>query len=147
MNTINVNTKESQSQITEKWRKTGLLDELDESKADDCANSLEKTAQLLINDYDGCGWTKETGDTTKNDIDKLYDKEAGFFAGVALPIVRRLYSEDVQIPKIEWLYEDLKLFLRSKHQLYKDLTEYNIALDGEAEFCGMYVENLVSRLR
>ena len=147
MNTIDINKKETQEQRTNKWKKTGLLDELSESKVDECANSLEITAQLLINDYGECGWTKETGETTKNDIDHLYNEKAGFFAGISLPVVRRLYSENVQIPDMKWVYEDLKSFLKSKHQLFKDLTENSINIDGEAEFCEMYVKNVVSRLR
>lgn len=146
MNVIELNKKETQEDRTNKWKKTGLLDELPESKVDECANSLEITAQLLINDYGECGWTKETGETTKNDIDNLYNEKAGFFAGISLPIVRRLYSENVQIPDMKWLYEDLKSFLKSKHQLFKALTENSITLDGEAEFCEMYVKNVVSRL-
>jgi hypothetical protein len=148
MNTINVNTKESRSQMTEKWRKTGLLDELDESKAADCAESLEIMAKLLVEEYGKNGYSAKANnlDGVKCDIDTLYSENGGWFAGVALPIVRRMYSENVAVPDSKWLYEDLKSFLTSKHQLFKDMKECSIAGDTEAEMCELYVKDIVARL-
>lgn len=133
--------------ITEKWEKTGLLNELDESKVDACAKYLERTAQFLIEDYDNHGYNEaKDRKSVKNDIDQLYDEDGGWFAGISLPVARRIYGEIDSPPNPKWLYYDLKLFLTSKHQLFKDIKECSIAGDTEPEMCELYVKDLVARL-
>ena len=125
------------NEITKKWEKTGLLQELDDFNKNKCAFSLEEAAQLLI------GEMKEY----IKEIDKEYCKGGdGFFAGTVLPIVRRMYDNDVLQEKapsvdIKWLILDYYEYCKNNRLLFNDLNSY-IAMDGEAEFVCLYVEKL-----
>jgi hypothetical protein len=125
------------SKITTRWDKTGLLDGLDdEFYRDECAASLEKTVQFIINDFK---------DLVKR-VNNLYGND--WFAGIILAVVRLLYNTDGGIPEqapyvdIRILIGDCVRFCMTNYNLYKNLNNI-IALDGEAEFCQLYVKHFV----
>lgn len=125
------------TEITNKWEKTGLLEGLNEFNRNKCATSLETTAVFLM------------GDLRKyiKVIDKLYDSD-GFFAGSVLPVIRRLYSEGEGMPEkaptldIRTVMDDYYRFCLSKRELYKDLKN-TPACDTDAEFCNLYMHHIV----
>jgi hypothetical protein len=107
------------NEIVEKWEKTHLLDELSASKKTNCAISLEEMAQLILRKAKQIKEEKE-----KRVIQEL--------AGELLPIVRRLYSQNIKLmPKMEQLYEDYVKFKSS---------------DIEAMIIEMYVKDYTARL-
>jgi hypothetical protein len=86
------------------------------------------------------------------EVDCVMELEDGWFAGCVLPVVRRMYSEDGGCPEIapavsvEWVIENFGEYSKRNVQLYKELNS-TIALDGEAEFCSIYILKLIPRLK
>ena len=127
--------------LTEKWEKTGLLDQLDDFNKNECAVSLNTAVDLLL------GEMKSYVDS----VDKIYYE--GYFAGTILPIIRRLYDDDIgcpeKMPKIsmKWLFEDWGSYAIKNHPLYEDLRKASyIALDAEAEYMCDYTNELALRI-
>ena len=116
--------------ITEKWRQTGLLEYLEnETQCDELALALEEMAHRLLKDV------------------PPYTKESEKFAGMILPIVRRVYEDANVRPSTEWLYNDFKKFYTDKKQLMEEWHESAInKIDAEAEFTAYYVDDVVTRL-
>ena len=129
--------------VVRKWRPTGLLEGLDENLEKRCADDLEYTAQLLINDYN---WdVNSPNNDNKHEIDELYN-EQGCFSGFILPLVRIMYGREFPIQSPMWLYYDFKKYMKENVQLLKALNT-GIAQDAEVEFINIYVEKLVERLK
>lgn len=125
------------NKIVEQWEKTHLLDELDESKKEQCALRLQEAADLLLG--------------AKNQYMKKIDEqigEEGFLAGYLFPIIRRIY-EDVELvaklPSVQWLMEDLGDYAGRMYKVCKDLERYH-DVDGGAEFVHFYMMHLKDRV-
>lgn len=114
---------------TEKWRPTGLLEDLEnETQCDELALALDNMAHRLLKDV------------------PPYTPDSERFAGMILPIVRRLYDNIHPTLPTEWLYNDFKQFYTDKKQLRQEWHETAInKIDAEAEFTAYYVDNIVSR--
>lgn len=125
------------NEITTKWEKTGLLEGLDELNKNECVASLETAFCLLSEDSNGCS----------KEIDEKYNEE-GFFPGMLLPIIRRLYNRDEGIPEkmptfnIQELMNEFYMFCLLNHQLYYDLNS-TTACDGPAEFVQLFIDEFV----
>lgn len=121
------------NKIVERWEKTHLLDQLDESKKAKCAEQLQETSELL------------TG--KKNDYMKKIDDqigEEGFLAGYILPIVRRIHEDTKlvsKLPSLEWLMEDFGSYAGRMYKVCKDMERYH-DVDGGAEFVHLYMMHL-----
>jgi len=118
------------NKITEKWRLTGLLEGLEtESRCDELALALENMAHRLLKDV------------------PPYTPDSERFAGMILPIVRRVYDEADVLPSTEWLYNDFKQFCVDKKHLKEEWEKTAMhKIDAEAEFTAYYVDNVVARL-
>jgi hypothetical protein len=93
--------------ITNKWRQTGLLENLaTESQCDELALLLENTALRLFRDNI-----------------PPYTPESQQFAGMLLPLVRRIYDTIKPIPPIDHIYDDFRLFLTEKKQSAKEIDD------------------------
>lgn len=116
--------------ITEKWRKTGILEGLEnETQCNEVASALESMEAKLIDN-------------------KPYTKESEQFVSMILPIVRRVYEEVNVMPSTEWLYNDFKQFYSDKKQLREEWYETAMhKIDAEAEFTAYYVDDVVSRFK
>ena len=126
------------SEQVERWEQTGLLEGLDDFNKNECANSLQNLVDFIL------GSKKEQMDA----VDKIYGQ--GFFSGVVIPIVRRLYETEESAAKapfvnLEWLIDDFAEFCIDKRELFLALNSY-IALDGEAEFVCLYMEYLKEKI-
>jgi len=117
------------NKITEKWRPTGLLEDLeDETQCDDLALALDNMAHRLLKDV------------------PPYTPDGRRFAGMILRIVRRLYEDIHPALPTEWLHNDFKQFYTDKKQLREDLWDAAyIKLDSECEFMTLYTDDVVSR--
>lgn len=129
------------NEITERWEKTRLLDELDDFSKNECAVSLQEAADLLVGEMNE--YMKE--------VDKAIGRD-GYFAGSILPIVRRLYGEDEEgcpekMPSLslKWLFEDFGEYIKGNVQLFNDLNTH-IALDAESEIILGYMRDLKNRM-
>lgn len=113
--------------ITKKWNGTGLLEGLDEIQKDECAAILNRVAQIVIRD--------EPEPTKK---DKTYEE----FCEFGLPMARRiydcLYPSKIKFPDIEWFVKDCSEFFNRNTELYHDLENTHMGLDGRVEMCLMY---------
>src|ERR1039458_4931242 len=90
------------NEITEKWEKTGLLKHLTEDKKVRCAISLEEMTEILIRAKD-------------KQLTEVKGKSSEDIAGTILPIVRRLYNENIELmPTMQSLYEDYIHFLNGE---------------------------------
>jgi hypothetical protein len=114
--------------ITEKWRKTGVLEDLEtETQCDELALALENMAHRLLKDV------------------PPYTPDSGF-AEMMLPIIRRLYENIHPTLPTEWLYNDFKQFYTDKKQLREEWYETAMhKIDAEAQFTAYYVDDVVSR--
>ena len=125
------------NEIVERWEKTHLLDELDESLKAKCAAHLQETADLLIG---------KKGDYMQKIDDQI--GEEGFLAGYILPIVRRIYENKkltAKVPSMEWLMEDFGEYAKGMYHVCKDLEKYH-DVDGGAEFVNLYMMHLNDKL-
>lgn len=115
---------------TEKWRKTGLLEQLDnENQCDELAYALEGMILRLFEEV------------------PPYTDESKQFSGMILPIVRRLYDAIKPFPNIHWIYDDFKRFYTEQKELKQELWETAInKIDCESEFIALYVDDVVNRL-
>jgi hypothetical protein len=118
-----------ENKITEKWRPTGLLDDLpNEITCDRVAEKLEEAGQYLI---------------TITDKDDL-------LVGIVLPSIRKVYGTlgcSGMYPTAKWLVDDCKKFMEKHKELLKELVENSyIALDGEAEFTWLYCKDVLKRI-
>ena len=100
--------------ITEKWKVTGLLDDItDETECDKLAVYLETVANRLIE-----------------------EKDSEQFTCMMIPIVRRVYDRVLpeKFPLVNWLYDDCKKWVNGHKKLLERLMNesYN-KIDGEAE--------------
>lgn len=117
------------NEVASKWEKTGLLEGLPEDQKEECSDHLENMACLLIR------YSTQSADV-------------GFFnesfAGMAIPIVRRLYDSPLRskMPDIEWLCLDFASYVK-KSKLKRE--DHYTGMDYEAELCAEYTENLVKR--
>lgn len=109
------------NELVEKWEKTGLLQELSDSKKINCAKSLEEMAQLLLK---------------KDKQLKKKSKHNSFiqsFGGELIPIVRKLYNENLKkMPSAKYLYDDYTTVVIPDRELY---------------IVTSYVNNLTSHLK
>lgn len=122
---------------TEKWRQTGLLENLNEDQCDELASTLEVMAHRLFEDVP----------PYNTSLPPRLRKESEQFASMILPIVRRLYDEVKPLPNIHWIYDDFKRFYNEKKQLRQELWETAInKIDSEAEFTALYVDDVINRL-
>jgi hypothetical protein len=97
----------------EKWKHTGLLAELEESKLESCANLLENIANILLEKCNANAPEPNIGNYTN----KAYSRKE-FVAGMLIPIGRVVYNENLKtIPTAEWLYENFVSYLQSKPML------------------------------
>lgn len=121
------------NEITQKWLATGLLDQLDESKHDEMARILDTIAIKLIADA-----------PPDNTPEKRKHEQ---FCGIVLPVARRVF-EDIEGKSLDadWLYEDFKNYYEKEGSLIKELNCY-ISQDGEAEFCLLYSELCVKKVK
>lgn len=123
------------NKITEKWKKTGLLDELpNEITCNMVAQRLEEVVQYLL--------------STIHDPPTPEEEQ---FAGMILPITRRVYETlgcSSTNLTAKWLFDDYKRFMEEKKDLLKDLMggSYN-AMDGEAEFAKLYCDGVLKRIQ
>ena len=119
------------NKITEKWRPTGLLEDLEtETQCDELALALENMVHRLLKDV------------------PPYTPDSERFAGMILPIVRRLYENIHPTLPTEWLYNDFKQFYTDKKQLREEWHETAInKIDAEAEFTAYYVDDVANRLK
>jgi hypothetical protein len=121
--------------ITEKWKSTGFLEGLQLYQHDEMASILDKTARLLIEDFDIKGIGSEP--------------EFNSIAGIVLPSVRRVFETiyPKKFPDVQWFYEDCKSY-RTKHiELLNDLTNSAcIAMTGESEFIVFYCDDVITRI-
>lgn len=111
--------------ITNKWSKTGLLDGIKSTNDRNLlASNLEKAVLKLIK-------VASKGNPQENE-----QKAATF-----LPIIRRLFdAKKVRVIKnIHPLYQKFEKFFKNNYKTMMDL-EYIHAIDGEAEFCAMFVD-------
>lgn len=115
---------------TEKWRQTGLLEQMDnEDQCNELASALEVMAHRLLEDV------------------PPYTKESEQFASMILPIVRRLYEDIKPLPNIHWIHDDFKRFYHENKELREKLWKTAInKIDSEAEFTALYVDDVVNRL-
>lgn len=121
----------------EKWRQTGLLDNLNEDQCDELASLLKVTVNRLYEDVP----------PYNTSLPPRLRKESEEFASMILPIVRRLYNEVKPVPNIHWIYDDFKRFYNEKKQLRQELWETAInKIDSEAEFTALYVDDVVNKL-
>ena len=118
------------NKITEKWKKTGLLDETEE--IDKLALLLEDLTNILIREHED-KWSK------LNLMDKIHYN--GFVACSILPTLVRLYRErnDVCPTDMKWFYEDFIKFCNNKYKDFEKLKSLH-DIDVEAEFCCFYVD-------
>lgn len=85
--------KKSTNEIVQQWKKSHLLNGLSEVKEVTCAIALEEMAQILIQNKQQL--TETYGPKNSDDI-----------CGVLLPIVRRLFSENIKLmPSMNSLFE------------------------------------------
>jgi hypothetical protein len=129
--------KITKKEITKKWDKTGLLDELNNKQKGECALVLDKIAQILVRQAEPL-----KKDTKEYNIHDRY-------CGVILPMARRIYSSiyPKKFPDIDWFMKDCKEFLDKNKDLYNELkkSSYN-ALDAEAEMVSLYVEDCIKKI-
>jgi len=107
---------------TKKWEKTGLLPNTSEDIKDELANDLEELAKLLIQKYN-----------TPNEKVKT---RGGFVAGTVLPIMVRLYNENVIHFKRPMAYE---LFL--DFEAYVD-KHGEVSIAKEIKYVKSYIKHL-----
>jgi len=115
--------------ITEKWDKTGLLDELNKKQKGECALVLDEITKVLL---------LMAEPLKKNS--KEYNKHDEY-CGFILPMARRIYSTiyPKKFPDIDWFMKDCKEFLDKNKNLYNELKKSSyIALDAEAELAHLY---------
>jgi hypothetical protein len=112
-----------------KWEKTGLLKYIKGKKKTLCANLLEDVGNLLLKKY-------QNNTTPKSEM----------ICGTILPIVRKLFNEDVKtLPTADWLYKDYINFVENHPEL-NPLNQDIIGQDYEAELCSIYTKNIVEKL-
>lgn len=109
--------------ITNKWNKTGLLNDA-KSKNDKnlLASNLERAALKLLK---------------VKDEPRIREIKAGLF----LPIVAGLfYTKKLRVIKnIHPLWLKFNKFFDKNYQVFQDLTKFH-DIDPEAEFCAMFTE-------
>lgn len=106
------------NEIIKKWEKTGLLKELSAAKKINCAISLEKMENILV---EKGKQLNEGTNTSQFFVETI--------AATLLPIIRRLYNEDIKL-------------MPSMAELYKDYLNF---LSGP--ICKAYIKDLTSRLK
>jgi hypothetical protein len=124
------------NKITQKWLLTGLLDQMDESKQNEMAKILDTIAIEVL-----------ATDPPDNNIPEKRKHEQ--FCSAIFPVVRRVFDKlnGVGFPEEKWLMEDYKCYFNENQDLYDDLiTSSYICMDGEAEFCNFYCDDVVKRL-
>lgn len=122
------------TKLTEKWKQTGLLENLTDEQSDELSPLLES----VVNEILALG-------EPKTDIER---SEREQFAGRVIPLVRRIYDEiyPKKFPDIKWLTEDFSNFTKSNQELFDNLISASyIAMDGEAEFISLYCEDFKKR--
>lgn len=121
-------------EITNKWNKTGLLDNMKEKDVNKMAVILDTIAKELVKTC-----------PPPNTPEKVKYEE---FCGTILPIARRLYDrlKGKNFPDTKWLIEDYKDYHKKNGDMIKELNSY-ISLNGEAEFCSLYCESLVKKIK
>ena len=115
---------------TEKWRQTGLLDNLNEDQSDELASLLEVTVNRLYEDV------------------PPITEDSEEFASMIIPIVCRLYNEVKPVPNIHWIYDDFKRFCAEGKELRRELWKAAInKIDSEAEFTVLYVDDVANKVK
>ena len=110
---------ESIHETIQKWEKTHLLDQLSADKKVRCAMSLEEMANILMK-------------KKAQNLNEVKGKNQEELGGELLPIVRRLYSQKIELmPTMKSLYEDYVAFLNG---------------DKEAFLIEAYVNDFVKRI-
>jgi hypothetical protein len=129
------------NELAKKWNNTGLLDQLaDDTQREECAEILEKTAQILVSVYD-------PNPTEKDGYKKWQD-----FCGFALPMARRLYDclypSRIKFPDVDWFIEDAREFFNNNHELYNELANdhWTAGIDAGAEMCAMYELRIMEKM-
>ena len=120
------------NETTEKWRKTGLLEDIEnETRCDELALELENMEHHLLKDVPS--YTKES-------------EQFESIESMMLPIVRRLW-ENIHPPlSTEWLYNDFKRFYTEQKELKEECKRSALyKIDEEAQFIAYYVDYMVSR--
>jgi hypothetical protein len=122
--------------LIEKWKPTGLLDELDEQKSEKCAFVLEKIAMILI-----------SNENILNENFKIYATEerspANFIAGTLIPIIRKLIDSEIKyIPHYKFIYSEYLSFLKN----HSDLAFAIYDPDGEEEVCKIFCEYFIKHV-
>jgi len=120
----------------EKWEKTGLLEGSSADIKDQLANGLEELAQLLILKY---------GDSTGE-----IEERGGFVSGMILPILVRIYNENINEDNrpvnITNLFLDFEKYVDENGIVSP--TNYRqgaCGVDDEAEYCETYLTHLKER--
>lgn len=103
------------NEIIKQWKQTHLLDGLSEVKQVTCAIALEEMSQILIQ--------------KKQQLNEIYGhKSSDDICGALLPIVRRLFSENIStMPSMNSLFE---------HYVK------NVAPDPEAALVQYYIQDV-----
>ena len=114
-----------------RWRQTGLLEGLTNNNIQNCADSLEGMAKLLI----------QKSDSIKNKTNKTKLYMEGI-AGTILPIVRALYEEKTSsyIEPKKLFNEYIKYLKEIKQTFVNDLISEGAGCDVEAEVVKHFVE-------
>ena len=116
------------NELSKKWMKTGLLEELyTDSQFDFVSQKLEEVVNALY--------------------DSAPDER---LSGLVLPSMRRIYDSlsESEMPDGKWLVDDMRKFFIEKRKSYDDLIESSyIAMDAEAEFTMFYCDDVVKRLK
>jgi hypothetical protein len=119
------------NKTTEKWKQTGLLENLENDiQCDELALALENMAATLLQ------------------YSPTPTPESQEFASMLLPIVRRVYENIKPLPSAEWLYNDFKQFCTDNAQLKQELKDSAVYfIDAEAEWVTIYTDVVVEQLR
>lgn len=113
--------------VTEKWNKTGLLDQMkSESDMDIVAENLEELVKYLV----------ENSDMLKT-YNRMFGE--GWIPGMILPMVRRLFDRTGKVYRSPWLVCDFVFWLnKGNFKNFKGLAEDCRDIDWQSELVQAY---------
>jgi len=121
------------SEITSKWKLTGLLEQTPDDKKDMLANKLEKLVDILKGD----------------ELKEIPNKEQ--FAGLVIPsLVRVINDGDSFMSNIdeEWFCLDLLSYMKQEYiPPGHDTCHCYCGMDHEAEFVDQYCKTFIERMK
>lgn len=119
------------TEMTKKWYKTGLLEEVKPNQLEAASEYLNRTAQELVAKAEG--FTSGSAEHTRWDT----------ICAIALPVARMLFDKQ-QTPDPKFLVEDVSKFFDENKGLHEACNSY-ICQDGDQQLQELYIKHYDTR--